>query len=244
MLDVNKFRRELNSQKMTIADLSARSGMSYAHLSNIKNGKVRHVKLDTIMKIAHHLNDIPLHRLISDKILNLGRQDFLDSVGSLLKEERLLYLEEALDKGLKAPILPNRYPIIGHVRAHGRHTLPSDFGKDEPSKHSNETIPFDNINDSDAYAVVMDDTTMSPYITPGSILIFGPSYKVDDMSLCLVRSKDSDKVWVRYLAIREHQCILLTKGEITEPIVLNLSEISQMHRCVGRYLAEEAVALK
>ena len=45
---MNKFECEIEFQDMVIANLRARSGMSYAHLSNIKNGKVKHVKLETI----------------------------------------------------------------------------------------------------------------------------------------------------------------------------------------------------
>lgn len=117
---MNKFECEIEFQDMVIANLRARSGMSYAHLSNIENGKVKHVKLETIQNIAHHLNDIPLYRLISDAVLSLSRHEFLDSLESLAKDKWVSHLEDALDEGLSTTIREIRFPIVGHVRANGQ----------------------------------------------------------------------------------------------------------------------------
>ena len=244
MLDPDKFRRELELQGITITELSARSGMNYSHLSNMKNGKVKHVKFETLMNIARHLNNIPPYRLISDSILNIARQDIRDSIESLPKKQWPLYLQETLDDESSASSYVNRFPVIGHIRAKGEHDLPANLSSGSFAKGSYNTISFDGINDPDAYAVILDDQALSLDIRPGSVLLFAPKYKVDSLSLCLVRTRIDDKIWVRYLVIRDDHCIMMTKGEITEPIVVDSKDITYMHRCVGRLLVERPLMFK
>jgi len=139
VLDPDKFRRELELQGITIAELSARSGMNYSHLSNMKNGKVKHVKFETLMNLARHLNNIPPYRLISDSILNIARQDIRDSIESLPKKQWPSYLQETLDDESSASSYVNRFPIIGHIRENGEHDLPAKLSRGRFAKTASMT---------------------------------------------------------------------------------------------------------
>jgi DNA-binding Xre family transcriptional regulator len=243
VLDPDKFKRELELQGITLTELSARSGMNYSHLSNLKNGKVKHVKFETLVNIARHLNNIPPYRLISDTILDMARQDIRDSIGSLPKKQWPSYLRETLEDTSSASLYVNRFPIIGRVKANGEHDLPTKLSRDRVEGSYN-TVPFDGINDPDAYAVILEDQALSLDIKQGSVLLFAPKYKVDKLSLCLVRTKANDRIWVRYSVPQGDHYILMTKGEITEPIVLDSKAIAYMHRCVGHLLVERPLIFK
>ena len=238
MLDPKKFKRELALQGMTLAELHNRSGLNYGHLVNIKNGNVKLVKMETLMSIARHLNNTPPYLLMRDSILNLACQEIRDSMESLPKEQWPSYLQETLEDSQHSSVQVKRFPIIGHVRENGEHDLPEVANISDFSKGPYNTVPFDHINDPDAYAVISTDRALSPDVREGSVLLLAPKAKVDNLSLCLVRTIAGNRVWVRYVASCEDTFILLTRGEITKPITVGSKDVAYIHRCVGRIFVE------
>ena len=244
VLDPDKFRQELELQGITLAELHARSGMNYSHLSNMKNGNIQHVKYETLIRIARHLNNIPPYKLIRDSILNLARQEIHDSLEAMPQEQWPSYLQETFEDSTGSVIYINRFPIVGHIRENGEHDLPESLGRSSSLKGSYNTIPFDGINDPDGYAVILKDQALSPDIKLGSVLLLAPKYEVENNSLCLVKTEADNRIWVRYLVNRGDHLILMTKGEITEPVIVGSKDVRFVHRCVGRLLIERPLRVK
>lgn len=232
MFDSEKFKRELRLQGISLKELYDRSGLNYSHLSNLKNGKIKDVKLETIIQLANHLNDIPPYRLLTDSVIDLVNQKIRDDISRLHQEKWITYLKSTLlSEGKRKDLAPQRFPIIGEVYANGENNLPDNIESAFRSE-SKEFITFDSIDDPSAYAVRIKDPDLSREFNIGSIVLVSPEREVEDHCICLV-GESNGKYWIRHLFKRNDNAVLLTLDIESGPTVINNNNIKYIHRLVG-----------
>lgn len=248
-------RNRRDELKLTLDEVSRRTGFSKPYLSTIENSKVKNppgdellTKLEQLLKFEPglliriaHLEKMPADvreafekqvaenqqwRAIIRKLLDTGEL-------KLPKEVCLPDLSAPADNHT-APVTAGRLiPVINNVTA----GYPNDYDdKGYPPGGADDYVRCPDLHDPNAFAVVVVGDSMEPKYHEGDIIIFSPAADVAGGDDCFVRMTDPYETTFKRVYFEDGGVIRLQpRNQKYPPAMLPRERVTGVWKAVIRY---------
>lgn len=247
---IRKRRHEL---KITLDEVSGKTGFSKPYLSTIETGKVKNPPGDKLLRKLENALQFPAgtlrHIANLDRMPADVRQKFesyeaenqrwrklvqdLKTKNDSGKIDKLL-AESNLKTDDNAATKPGRLiPVINRVAA----GYPVDFDDLEyPAGFADDYVRCPDIDDPHAFAVRVIGDSMEPKFLEGDIVIFSPAAEVRSGDDCFVRfSLPHETTFKRVFFEAENKVRLQPRNENYAPLIMEGTRINGIYRAAIKY---------
>jgi len=249
-------RENRDKKKLTLDDISRRTGYSKPYLSTIETGRVKNppadellVKLEKILGFAPgalthiaHLEKLPADvreayeksqaeisewRTLVNQILNEGQSP--DALAAKYRE----LVGDTQPNAESVQIAGKLVPVINAVVA----GYPVDFDdKGYPPGGADDYVRCPDLHDPNSFAVRVVGDSMEPKYYEGDIIIFSPAADVNSGDDCFVRMADPHETTFKQVFFEEEGRIRLQpRNNNYAPLTLPREKINGLWRAVIRY---------
>ena len=249
-------RENRDKKKLTLDDISRRTGYSKPYLSTIETGRVKNppadellVKLEKILgftpgALTHiaHLEKLPADvreayeqsqaeisewRTLVNQILNEGQSP--DALAAKYRE----LVGDTQPNAESVQIAGKLVPVINAVMA----GYPVDFDdKGYPPGGADDYVRCPDLHDPSSFAVRVVGDSMEPKYYEGDIIIFSPAADVNNGDDCFVRMADPHETTFKQVFFEEEGRIRLQpRNNNYAPLTLPREKINGLWRAVIRY---------
>ncbi len=248
-------REKREEAKLTLDQLSEKTGYSKPYLSTIENDKIKNppsdellVKLEKILDfesgfLLHiaHMQRLPHEiRMGYENAENENRQ-WRQILKNLVHEKnnpemikRILDKSEITEESEKKSFSAGKLiPVINKVSA----GYPEDFNDlDYPVGIADDYIRCPGINDPNAFAVRVVGDSMEEKFHEGEIVIFSPAKQVNNGDDCFVRFKSPHQTsFKRVFFEKDGKVRLQPRNEEYSPIIVKGEKINGIYKAVAKY---------
>lgn len=129
------------------------------------------------------------------------------------------------------PRRPDRIPLLSKIPA-GDPVLWTDG--EYPASFGEEYLDRGDINDPNAYALIVDGDSMSPRINSGDIVIISPNSTVTNRSVAAVAIRGEERTLKTVIFLPDRRVLLQPENSSFEPRVLEEQDIVILGRVVER----------
>lgn len=249
---IRKRRHELN---VTLDEVSAKTGFSKPYLSTIETGKVKNPPSDELLrKLEDALQFSPgtlRHTANLDRMSADVRQQFeayesenqrwrklvrnlMDKkvksadINDLLSKSNL-----QIDKSISKTESGRLIPIINRVAA----GYPVDFDDLQyPAGFADDYVRCPDIDDPQAFGVIVIGDSMEPKFMQGDTVIFSPAIEVRSGDDCFVRlATPHETTFKRVFFEADNMVRLQPRNEKYSPMIIEGSRINGIYRAVIKY---------
>jgi len=244
--------------KLTLDEVSHRTGYSKPYLSTIETGRVKNppadellVKLEQILQfetggLIHiaHLEKLPAdvrqafeQSMAENEHWRALIQQIIESGGNnqnILKSEKVKQILHKTDTDFEPLHTAGRLvPVINNVAA----GYPTDYDdKGYPPGGADDYVRCPDLHDPNAFAVRVVGDSMEPKYLQGDILIFSPAAPVNSGDDCFVRMTDPHETTFKQVFFEENGNIRLQpRNHAYPPIIQPREKINGIWRAVIRY---------
>jgi repressor LexA len=249
-------RNRREKKKMTLDEISRRTGYSKPYLSTIETGRVKNppadellVKLEKILEfeagsLTHiaHLEKLPADvreayeksqaeisewRTLVNQIINEGQSP--DALAAKFQE----LTGQSQPNAENVQIAGKLVPVINDIMA----GYPVDFDdKGYPPGGADDYVRCPDLHDPNSFAVRVVGDSMEPKYLEGDIIIFSPAADVNNGDDCFVRMTDPHETTFKQVFFEEEGRIRLQpRNNNYAPLTLPREKINGLWRAVIRY---------
>jgi len=246
-------KREL--LRLTLDEVSGKTGFSKPYLSTIETGKVKNPPGDELLKKLEKvlafdtgllLHIAHMEKLPSDirqqyesveaenKKWRLFVKDLINKKTDAKKINSLLAKSELAIENHQTPISAGRLvPVINKVAA----GYPVEFNDlDYPVGIADDYVRCPDTHDPNAFAVRIVGDSMQPRFFEGDIVIFSPKIEVTNGDDCFVRFvSPHETTFKRVFFEPENKIRLQPRNENYPPIIVSGENINGLYRAVVKY---------
>ncbi|MHB9030841.1 MAG: helix-turn-helix domain-containing protein [Candidatus Latescibacterota bacterium] len=129
------------------------------------------------------------------------------------------------------PRRPDRIPLLSKIPA-GDPVLWTDG--EYPAYFGEEFLDRGDVNDANAYALIVDGDSMSPRINSGDIVIISPNTPVTTRTIAAVSIKGEERTLKTVIFLPDNKILLQPENSMYEPKVMDQQEITLLGRVVER----------
>jgi repressor LexA len=248
-------RKKREQLKLTLDEVSGRSGFSKPYLSTIETGKVKNPPSDELLvkleKILEFEKGMLLHVAHMERVPSDIRQEYESAEAENQKWRQLIknlihqktdvsqldmiLVENQLDdeKGVSAISAGRLVPVINKVAA----GYPSDFNDlDYPVGVADDYVRCPDLHDSNAFAVRVVGDSMEPKFCEGDIVIFSPAAEVHNGDDCFVRfAMPHETTFKRVFFEPDDKVRLQPRNEKYSPMIIEGKRINGLYRAVIKH---------
>jgi repressor LexA len=252
-------RNKREQLRLTLDEVSHRTGYSKPYLSTIETGRVKNPPADELLvkleKLLKFDSGLLVHIAHVEKLPADVRQAFENTQAeneqwrSLIKQiaERGQNMDELLQSQTYQKLIgekPSNYehvptagrlvPVINDVRA----GYPVDFDdKGYPPGGADDYVRCTDLHDPNAFAVRVVGDSMAPKYQEGDIIIFSPAAEVTSGADCFVRMTDPHETTFKQVFFEEgsNNIRLQPRNNNYPPSILPREKINGLWLAVIRY---------
>ncbi|MBN2457420.1 MAG: LexA family transcriptional regulator [Sedimentisphaerales bacterium] len=248
-------RNKREQLKLTLDEVSSRSGYSKPYLSTIETGKAKNPPSDNLLRkieeilqfetglLVHiaHMENLPSDvrygyesseaenkkwRQIIKKLLE--HKSDLTQLDSLIAEGEL-----AIEKSKTSLSAGQLVPVINKVAA----GYPADFNDlDYPVGIADDYVRCPDLHDPNAFAVRVVGDSMEPKFRQGDIVVFSPAVEVHNGDDCFVRfTAPHETTFKRVFFEPDDKMRLQPRNEKYSPTITDGSRINGLYRAIVKY---------
>jgi len=249
-------RENREKKKLTLDDISRRTGYSKPYLSTIETGRVKNPPADELLiKLEKILGFTPgalIHIAHLEKLPADVREAYEQSQAEISEWRTLV--NQILNEGQSPEALAAKYrelvgdsqpnaesvhiagklvPVINAVMA----GYPVDFDdKGYPPGGADDYVRCPDLHDPSSFAVRVVGDSMEPKYYEGDIIIFSPAADVNNGDDCFVRMADPHETTFKQVFFEEEGRIRLQpRNNNYAPLTLPREKINGLWRAVIRY---------
>lgn len=251
-------RNKREQHKLTLDEVSRRTGYSKPYISTVETGRVKNPPADELLikleEILEFEKGTLLHIAHMEKLPADIRQAFESSQAenehwrSLLQDlmrsqpklgERLkggkFYdrLVKADQNCVKMATAGRLVPVINKVTA----GYPVDYDDmDYPPGSADDYVRCPDLHDPNAFAVRVVGDSMEPKYQEGDIIIFSPNSQVNNGDDCFVRLTDPHETTFKQVFFEsDGQIRLQPRNHIYPPLILSQKKVNGIWKAVVKY---------
>jgi repressor LexA len=248
-------RKKREQLKLTLDEVSGRSGFSKPYLSTIETGKVKNPPSDELLikleKILEFEKGMLLHVAHMERLPSDIRQEYESAEAENQKWRQLiknlihqktdvsqldmLLVENQLDgeKGGLTISAGRLVPVINKVAA----GYPSDFNDlDYPVGVADDYVRCPDLHDINAFAVRVVGDSMEPKFCEGDIVIFSPAAEVHNGDDCFLRfAMPHETTFKRVFFEPDNKVRLQPRNEKYSPMIIEGKRINGLYRAVIKH---------
>ena len=241
--------------KLTLDEVSSRTGFSKPYLSTVETGKVKNPPSDELLRklekvlefepglLLHiaHLERMPPYIRQEYESAEAENQKWRQFIKNLVNKKTdvtqldtlLAESELAIDKD-SLPLSPGRLvPVINKVAA----GYPTDFDDlDYPAGIADDYVRCPDLHDPNAFAVRVVGDSMEPKFCQGDIVVFSPAADVHNGDDCFIRfSTPHETSFKRVFFEPDNKVRLQPRNEKYSPTIMDGSRINGLYRAIIKY---------
>lgn len=130
-----------------------------------------------------------------------------------------------------SPLRQNRIPLLSKIPGGN----PVAFTDGEyPAGFGEEYVDRGDVNDPNAFALIVDGDSMSPRINSGDIVIISPNTPVDSRAIAVVSINDDEHTMKRVIYLDGDKILLQPENDTYNPIVIDKNELRIIGRVIER----------
>jgi repressor LexA len=253
-------REKRESLRLTLDEVSRRTGYSKPYLSTIETGRVKNppadellVRLEELLQfepglLVHiaHIERLPADvreafensraenaewRALIHQIMNENTD--VEEIRRGEKYQRILARARAAEEPENLPTAGKLVPVINNVMA----GYPMDYDdKGYPPGGADDYVRCPDLHDPNAFAVRVVGDSMEPKYHQGDIIIFSPTLAVQNGDDCFVRMTEPHETTFKQVFFEENGTIRLQpRNHKYSPLILPRERVNGLWRAAIRY---------
>lgn len=247
-------REKREQSKLTLEEVSTRSGFSKPYLSTIETGKVKNPPSDQLLvkleKILHfepgqliriaHIEGLPCdirQQYESTEAENKKMRHLIKKIANNRPSPSRFYemLAESnlnTDQNTSMIAAGELVPVINKVAA----GYPADFNDlDYPVGIADDYIRCPDLHDPNAFAVRVIGDSMLPRFSEGDIVVFSPAAQVHNGDDCFIRFSEPHETTFKRVFFESDDVVRLQpRNEKYSPMIIEGKRINGLYRAVTK----------